>query len=846
MFKRLIASLLCFAFFNLQCIQAQATLPLSENFSVDQLPVPGSMIGTTAAYTPLTLKGLIVHPENALKFDFLMDTGYSQLKGNDLSNEALKIMKYFLTVLTIPEDDLWVNLSPYEKDRIIQNNFGQTVMGRDLLAEDYILKQLTASLIYPEKSLGKEFWQAVYDKAEKDYGTTQIPVNTFNKVWIVPSQAEVWEHDGKVLILKSHLKVMLDEDYLSLSHHSEGSSKAPQGNNLTHHLASKIVRQIVLPVLENEVNTGKNFAELRQMYQAMILATWYKNALRASILNKVYADQKKTKGVDDTNKEDIELIYHQYLKAFKKGAFDYIKDDLDLSTGQSIPRKYFSGGFSAAMTSKVLSTLKGPYHSLSASTQGSVLRAGRSIGTMLAFTVLLNAAPANMMPRHYSHQVQKAIDTQTIRIPPAITIETKELDEEALLNRLKGPEDARRLAAVRELGSRKPDDRVIRQLLSIAGTKTILRIKDDAPGSKQILLVDTNSPFEIEAVHALGQFNTQNALQSNDRSRLIKISISDIINTPMIFRGPLVGPAFVTLETFHTTEVYDSVFRLISPVGKNSDARVIEPGGKYQSVIMLLHKIDPSLDHRLIARISMDSIDKKYANNRELLTKAFASLLKTDVLIDYWLSEWEGIQKFKDMDFDLQLAERPYLPISIESQEKELDIFISMITASNNARNIIGTRLARKDLSEQKREGLEYLLRTIKVDEQEEELEDESIALLKEKRSVEIGAGILALITVVTFFYKNRRRGGTSGQNIVILKPQPVESDPGMSADHHLGGIDLNARLMDLHIKRDGNGTPLVLSQQSLDKINIPGFIPEIISVSLIDLHALLGLNPSN
>jgi len=44
-----------------------------------------------------------------------------------------------------------VTQSAYEKDRIIPEQLGQTVMGRDMLAQDYILKQLTASLIYPEK-----------------------------------------------------------------------------------------------------------------------------------------------------------------------------------------------------------------------------------------------------------------------------------------------------------------------------------------------------------------------------------------------------------------------------------------------------------------------------------------------------------------------------------------------------------------------------------------------------------------------------------------------------------------------------------------------------------------------
>jgi len=90
--------------------------------------------------------------------------------------------------LTIPENELWVNLSPYERNRIIPKNFGLTEMGRDLLAEDYMLKQITASLIYPEGEIGKKFWARIYQEAARKFGTTNIPVNTFNKVWIVPQK----------------------------------------------------------------------------------------------------------------------------------------------------------------------------------------------------------------------------------------------------------------------------------------------------------------------------------------------------------------------------------------------------------------------------------------------------------------------------------------------------------------------------------------------------------------------------------------------------------------------------------------------------------------------------------
>jgi len=44
-----------------------------------------------------------------------------------------------LASLAVPDDNQWVNLSPYERDRIIKFDFGKTEMGRDLLAQDYTL-----------------------------------------------------------------------------------------------------------------------------------------------------------------------------------------------------------------------------------------------------------------------------------------------------------------------------------------------------------------------------------------------------------------------------------------------------------------------------------------------------------------------------------------------------------------------------------------------------------------------------------------------------------------------------------------------------------------------------------
>ena len=315
----------------------------AQQATVLGLPKPGTMVDLSPAYVPVLVKGLRVHPENPILFDFIVDTGNSGLTSSDqrLRSESEKLIKYFLATLTIPEDDMWGNLSPYEKDRIIPQQLGQTELGRDMLAEDYVLKQLTASLIYPEKKLGKEFWNRVYSKAQELYGTSSISVNTFNKVWILPDKAAVFVRNNTAFVVESHLKVMLEEDYLSLAKHTGIQNP---NRTKTNAIGNQIVREVILPELEKEVNKGKNFATLRQMFYSLILASWYKNNLKEALLNQVYANKSKISGVDLEDKTIKEQIYREYLKAYKKGVFNYIKEDIDQATQQPLPRKYFSGG----------------------------------------------------------------------------------------------------------------------------------------------------------------------------------------------------------------------------------------------------------------------------------------------------------------------------------------------------------------------------------------------------------------------------------------------------------------------------------------------------------------------
>ena len=145
---------------------------------VFDLPTPGVMVNLSPTFNPSVLRGIKVDPNDPFRFEFILDRGDalptrghvppaqrgyvspSSLpsnnalntqapQGNHLNNDqelreqSTRLIKYFLASLTVPENDLWVNLSPYEKNRIVPQAFGQTEMGRDLLAEDYMLKQIT-------------------------------------------------------------------------------------------------------------------------------------------------------------------------------------------------------------------------------------------------------------------------------------------------------------------------------------------------------------------------------------------------------------------------------------------------------------------------------------------------------------------------------------------------------------------------------------------------------------------------------------------------------------------------------------------------------------------------------
>ncbi|MDP8213043.1 MAG: hypothetical protein P9X22_07140, partial [Candidatus Zapsychrus exili] len=371
LFYKAIVSILIIAFASSQFVFPSNSYAqnISLSLTATSLAQPSEML-----IQPAMLKGIIVNPQKPFEFDFLLDKGDSSFQGDDLKAEADKLIRYFLASLTMPESDLWVNLNPKQPNRIVSDEFGSTQMGKDLLLQDYILKQITSSLMHPETEAGKKFWDKIYAQAKEQYGTTDIPTDALSRVWIVPEKAVVYENGDRAFVVEAKLKVLLEEEYLedviassakqsaAISEEDEiaSSSSTPRND------ATNIIKSVIIPELEREVNEGAHFAPLRQIYNSLILATWYKKKLKSSILNKNYSNRKKIEGLSDPviarSASDVAIssdeiasqntlammtpdkIYEKYLQAFKEGAFNQIKEEYDPKAQEIVPRKYFSGG----------------------------------------------------------------------------------------------------------------------------------------------------------------------------------------------------------------------------------------------------------------------------------------------------------------------------------------------------------------------------------------------------------------------------------------------------------------------------------------------------------------------
>ena len=135
------------------------------------------------------------------------------------------------------------------------------------------------------------------------------------------------------------------------------------------------------------------------------------------------------KATQSNEPNDVEFIYQRYLQAFKKGAYNYIKEETDPISQETIPRKYFSGGMTFAMIStplgmkgisallSVITTNHEMLKSIAIAAKSSYLLANVNMTPLgIGLTVLGSAvagAITQMAVSHYLGNKNSGIDDKT-------------------------------------------------------------------------------------------------------------------------------------------------------------------------------------------------------------------------------------------------------------------------------------------------------------------------------------------------------------------------------------------------------------------------------------------------
>lgn len=445
-----------------QCKEEHRNDPLS--FLENITPWPGLKVPLSDEFEPPSLIALKAYTDDPLRLDFILDIGNSAMAIAHLRDEAAHLLKCFLTALAVRDEDLWVNLAPEEPTRILSTPLTATLLGQTLLQQDYILKQTTATLQYPETEQGATFWRRVHDatttylgrsirdfeslsdwyktihwiefnpdaldtweswlthfestsedsksdrericgwlqsvvkilrsslpdraeadrclsmietwdetlqwmearssKVTKDFrllayflnstldkiraGLVPGEAETVSRIWITPGRARMAEADDTAFILEAILQLQFEEHYKAASGGNDGLRPVTaKGSEEGLAATNQIFTELLLPYLTREVNRGRNFGPLRQAYKSILLASWFKNALRRTALHEAYVDRDAS--IDGGRARDGfgADMHDRYVEAVRTGVFEYIREENDDVVDLIVPRKYFAGGFDA-------------------------------------------------------------------------------------------------------------------------------------------------------------------------------------------------------------------------------------------------------------------------------------------------------------------------------------------------------------------------------------------------------------------------------------------------------------------------------------------------------------------
>ena len=171
---------------------------------------------------PPIVGGIAFPRDDPLKagFSLLADASHEMPTASGQMELQARLRRYLNTFLVLTGDQVNVTLTPTEDYCGLPEFLRHTELGRDMLAQDVVLKHSTACQLHPSTPHGAAFW----DKMNVLTSGLRSFESCF-RVWIVPGKASLREEmvgdQGHVTIEKLGLEVLCEEDYKTLRRYRE-------------------------------------------------------------------------------------------------------------------------------------------------------------------------------------------------------------------------------------------------------------------------------------------------------------------------------------------------------------------------------------------------------------------------------------------------------------------------------------------------------------------------------------------------------------------------------------------------------------------------------------------------
>ena len=279
---------------------------------------------------------------NWITFQYVLKTSKAEAEQNpmDLGASETASLIYFLTGLSLHDTDFWVNLMPEEPERIIDSNLGATMIGKIMLEADFQMKKDFCFYENPcESSTGEVFWDSL-DQKRKELvkkcmemypGEIQSVDNvlfaTATRYWIEPDTITAYG-DATGIFIENATLTIKSEFVLEYSAFEITDQSSSVSQDCRDYLAKaleeygryllELEEELILPLVVKDVNTGEQYADLRQVYHSLVLAQWYKSQGSQSLFSGL-VNTNHVNTIPQWEDWDYETIWKEYADSFNKG-----------------------------------------------------------------------------------------------------------------------------------------------------------------------------------------------------------------------------------------------------------------------------------------------------------------------------------------------------------------------------------------------------------------------------------------------------------------------------------------------------------------------------------------------